>query len=152
MPLSGRCSLPLSFIPLKFHSLFGEHIGIVTSVAISIKRLALFVAARLDAICGHQGFAVNAGYALIFLASCRGERNATVDFSDADDTEHSGGGCGETWKRFSRRDPACCVVPRERRADHELHLVEQHQRDDNEPHMPGEQQGCDRHAVDEAFL
>jgi len=32
-----------------------------------------------------------AGYALIFMASCRGERNAAADFSDADDTERSGG-------------------------------------------------------------
>ena len=62
------------------------------------------------------------------------------------------GGGGESWKRITRPDPARCVVPRERRADHELDLVEQHQRDDDEPDVPGEQQGSDRDAVGEAFL
>ena len=68
------------------------------------------------------------------------------------DTERSGGSSGKTWKRFARSDPTRRVVPRERRADHELDLVEQHQRDDDKPDVPGEQQGCDRDAVDEAFL
>jgi hypothetical protein len=67
-------------------------------------------------------------------------------------SRRSDGRCRKSCLPFSRRDPACCVVARERRADHELDLVEQHQRDDNEPHMPSEQQARDGHAVDEAFL
>jgi hypothetical protein len=86
------------------------------------------------------------------MVSCRGEPNAAADFSDAYDTERSGGGCGEAWKRFTRRAPARCVVSCERRADHELNLMEHHQWYDNEPNVPGEQQGCYRHAAGEAFL
>jgi len=47
---------------------------------------------------------------------------------------------------FSRRDPARCVVSCEPRADHELNLMEHHQWYDNEPNVPGEQQGCYRQA------
>ena len=48
--------------------------------------------------------------------------------------------------------PARCVVPCERRADHELNLMEHHHWNDHEPDLPCEQQGCYRQAAGEAFL
>jgi hypothetical protein len=114
----------------------------------SIKRLSFFVARPDLSQLSRFRLAVslvNAGYGVLPRRA-----NAAVDFRC--DSERSCRCCGESWKRFTHRTPARGVAPRERRADHELSLVEQHQGDDNEAHMPGEQQGCNRHAVDEAFL
>ena len=86
------------------------------------------------------------------MASRRGERKAAADFFGADHTERSGRGCGETWKRFTRLYPARRVVSCERRADHELDLMEHHQWYDDEPNVPGEQQRCYWQAAGEAFL
>jgi probable HAF family extracellular repeat protein len=48
--------------------------------------------------------------------------------------------------------PPAGVAARERRTDHQLHLVKQHDRDDGEPDMAGEQHGCNRHSGRQAFL
>src|ERR1700694_1664504 len=61
--------------------------------------------------------------------------------------KRSDGRCRKRCMPFTRRAPARRVVSCERRADHELNLMEHHQWYDHEPNVPGEQQGCYRQAA-----